>query len=51
MRLLRRLAVYAVCGLILAAFAPVLPFHYLAAGGVILCGLALVDLVQAGRRR
>lgn len=51
MKLLRRLAVYAACGVVLAMFAPVLPFHYLAAAGVILVGLALVDLVQASRRR
>lgn len=51
MRLARRLAVYAACGVILAAFAPVLPFRYLAAAGVILCGLALVDLIQSGRHR
>lgn len=50
-RLLRRLAVYGLCGVVLAAFAPVLPFLYLAAAGVILCALALLDLVQAGRRR
>lgn len=51
MRLIRRLAVYGACGVALAAFAPVLPFRYLAAAGVILAGLALVDLLQAGRRR
>jgi hypothetical protein len=51
MKLAPRLAVYAACGVILAAFAPVLPFRYLAAAGVILGGLALVDLVQASRRR
>ncbi|MGE5514516.1 MAG: hypothetical protein ACM31D_01715 [Bacteroidota bacterium] len=51
MKLLRRIAVYAVCGAVLAAFAPVLPFHYLAAAGVILAGLALIELVQASRRR
>lgn len=51
MRLVRRLAVYGACGVVLAAFTPVLPFHYLAAAGVILVGLALIELVQAGRRR
>lgn len=51
MRLVRRLAVYAACGAVIGAFAPVLPFRYLAAAGVILCGLALVDLVQSNRRR
>ncbi|HTH17636.1 MAG TPA: hypothetical protein VL974_13345 [Magnetospirillum sp.] len=51
MKLLRRLLVYAVCGVVVAAFSPVLPFHYLAAAGVILVGLALVDLVQHSRRR
>ena len=51
MRLVRRLAVYGACGAVLAAFAPVLPFRYLAAAGVILAGLALIELVQAGRRR
>lgn len=48
---MRRLAIYGACGVVLAAFAPVLPFRYLAAAGVILAGLALVDLVQARRRR
>lgn len=51
MKMLRRLAVYAVCAIVLAAFAPVLPFRYMAAAGVILAGLALVDLVQHSRRR
>lgn len=47
----RRLLVYAVCGVVVAAFAPVLPFVYLAAAGVILVGLALIDLFQNTRRR
>jgi len=47
----RRLLVYAACGVVVAAFAPVLPFVYLAAAGVILVGLALVDLIQNTRRR
>lgn len=51
MRLARRLAVYMACAVVLAAFAPVLPFRYLAAGGVIVAFLALVDLMQAGRHR
>lgn len=51
MRLLRRLAVYAACGVVLAAFAPVLPFRYLAAAGTILVALAVVDVVQGARRR
>lgn len=50
MRLVRRLAVYLACAVVVAAFAPVLPFRYLAAAGVILAGLALVDLVQSTRR-
>ncbi len=49
--LARRLLVYAVCGVVVAAFAPVLPFHYLAAAGVILVGLFLIDLIQSTRRR
>jgi hypothetical protein len=51
MKLLRRLGVYAICGVVVAAFSPVLPFRYVAAAGVILVGLALVDVVQATRRR
>lgn len=51
MRLIKRLAVYAACGIVLGAFSPVLPFRHLAAAGVILCGLALVDLIQSSRRR
>lgn len=51
MKLARRLAVYAACGVVLGMFAPVLPFRYLAAAGVILVALALVDLVQASRHR
>lgn len=51
MRLVRRLAIYGACGLVLAAFSPVLPFRYLAAAGVILAGLALVDLAQFSRHR
>lgn len=51
MKLVRRLAVYAVCGVVLSAFAPVLPFRYLAAAAVILAFLALIDLIQASRRR
>ena len=50
-QLARRLLVYAACGVVLAAFAPVLPFLYLAAAGVILVGLAVIDLVQNTRRR
>lgn len=44
-------AVYAASAAVLAAFAPVLPFRYLAAAGVILVGLLLIDLVQSSRRR
>ncbi|MCR6632127.1 MAG: hypothetical protein NVV74_19900 [Magnetospirillum sp.] len=51
MNLLRRLALYAVCGAVVVAFAPVLPFRYTAAAGVILVGLALLDLVQGLRGR
>lgn len=51
MTLLRRVAIYAICGAVLAAFAPVLPFRTMAAAGVILAGLALVDLIQTSRRR
>lgn len=51
MKLMRRLAVYGACGVVLAAFAPVLPFRYLAAAGVILAGLALVEVIQATRGR
>lgn len=47
---MRKLALYAACGAVVLAFAPVLPFRYLAAAGVILVALALLDLVQ-GRRR
>lgn len=51
MSLARKLMVYGLCGLVLTVFAPVLPFTYLAAGGVLLVGLALIDIVQATRRR
>lgn len=47
----RKFALYGVCAVVLAAFAPVLPFLYLAAAGVILVGLFLIDLVQSARRR
>lgn len=47
----RKAALYGISALVLAAFAPVLPFLYLAAAGVILVGLALIDLFQhLGRR-
>lgn len=47
----RKFAVYGVSAVILAAFSPVLPFVYLAAAGVILVGLFLIELVQSSRRR
>lgn len=47
----KKFAVYVVSAVALALFAPVLPFHYLAGGGVILVGLFLIDLVQSSRRR
>jgi hypothetical protein len=47
----KKFVIYAVSALVLAAFAPVLPFRYLAGGGVILAGLFLIDLVQSARRR
>lgn len=47
----RKYLLYALSALVLAAFAPVLPFRYLAAAGVILVGLFLIDLVQSSRRR
>lgn len=47
----RKILLYAVCAAVLAAFSPVLPFQYLAATGVILAGLALLDLLRLGRRR
>ncbi|CAA7616056.1 hypothetical protein [Magnetospirillum sp. UT-4] len=47
----RKYLIYLASAVILAAFSPVLPFRYLAAAGVILVGLLLIDLVQSGRRR
>ena len=46
-----RLLVYVACGAVLAAFSPVLPFRYLAAAGVILVALALLELIQGRRGR
>lgn len=46
-----KLATYAGSAVVLAAFSPVLPFHYLAAGGVILVGLLLIDIIQSSRRK
>lgn len=51
MKLSRRLLVYAVCAVVVAAAAPMLSFRYVAAAGVILAGLALVDVIQYGRGR
>lgn len=51
MPLLRRIALYGGSALVVGAFAPVLPFRYLAAAGVILVGLALIDLFQGLRPR
>ncbi len=41
---------YGGSALVVAAFAPVLPFRHLAAAVVMLVGLALIDLVQTIRR-
>lgn len=48
--MLRKVIVYAVCGVVVAMFSPVLPFRYLAAAIIILLGLALIDLLQHLRR-
>lgn len=47
----RKFAIYVACAAILAAFSPLLPFLYVAAAGVILAGLALLDVVRRGGRR
>jgi hypothetical protein len=43
--------IYLGSAVVLALFAPVLEFRHLAAAGVILVGLALIDIVQSIRRR
>lgn len=50
MTLARKLIVYCLCGVVVAAVSPLLPFVYAAAAGVILAGLALVDILYSGRR-
>ncbi|MEW5728027.1 MAG: hypothetical protein AB1918_09395 [Pseudomonadota bacterium] len=51
MSLRGKILLYGGSALVVAAFAPVLPFRHLAAAGVILVGLVLIDVVQSLRRR
>lgn len=46
-----KLALYGGSAVVVAAFAPVLQFRYLAGALVILVGLILIELVQAAGRR
>lgn len=48
---MKRWGIYLGSAIVLALFAPVLEFRYLAGGMVILVGLALIELVQGRRRR
>lgn len=47
----RKAGLYGLSAVVLAMFAPVLEFKWLAGGLVILVGLVLIDLVQASRKR
>lgn len=47
----RKTALYGVSAVVLAIFAPMLDFKWLAGGAIILVGLVLIDLVQAARKR